>query len=55
MAPTETPATRSTANRLLDAGEQLFGERGYEATSLRSVTERAGANIAAVNYHFRSK
>lgn len=44
-----------TRHRLLEAAELLFIERGYEALSLRLVTARAGANLAAVNYHFGSK
>lgn len=44
-----------TRQRLLDAAERLFAERSYEATSLRQVTAAAGANLAAVNYHFGSK
>lgn len=44
-----------TRSRLLQAAEQLFIERGYEALSLRQVTAQAGANLAAVNYHFGSK
>ncbi|MGO4575408.1 TetR/AcrR family transcriptional regulator [Cupriavidus sp. 2TAF22] len=44
-----------TKARILDATERLFIEVGYEATSLRQVTSRAIVNLAAVNYHFRSK
>ena len=44
-----------TKARILDATEKLFIEVGYEATSLRQVTSRAIVNLAAVNYHFRSK
>lgn len=44
-----------TRKRLLEATEWLFIECGYEAMSLRHVTARAGANLAAVNYHFGSK
>ena len=46
------PATRK---RLLDAAEHLFAENGFDATSLRAITTQAGANLAAVNYHFQSK
>lgn len=44
-----------TRQRLLDAAEWLFIEKGYEAMSLRHITTRAGANLAAVNYHFGGK
>jgi AcrR family transcriptional regulator len=44
-----------TRARLLDAAERLFAAKGFEATSLRDVTARARANVAAVNYHFGSK
>ncbi len=45
----------STKQRILDAAERLFAERGYDGTSLRAITTEAGANLASVNYHFRSK
>lgn len=47
-----TPDTRS---RLLDSAESLFAEHGIAVTSLRQITSAAGANLAAVNYHFGSK
>ena len=48
----DSPATR---DRVCDAAERLFGEHGFSNTSLRHITEEAGANLAAVNYHFGSK
>ncbi len=44
-----------TRESLLDAAEALFSEHGIEAASLRQITQQAGANLAAVNYHFGSK
>ncbi|MFI5905947.1 TetR/AcrR family transcriptional regulator [Dactylosporangium sp. NPDC051541] len=44
-----------TRTQLLDAAEELFAERGYNGTSIRAVTNLAGANLAAVGYHFGSK
>ena len=44
-----------TKQRLLDTAERLFGERGYDAVSLRQVISEAGVNLAAVHYHFGSK
>lgn len=44
-----------TRQRLLDAAERLFAEHGYQATTMRTLTAEAAANIAAVNYHFGCK
>ncbi|RKQ57171.1 TetR family transcriptional regulator [Vogesella indigofera] len=44
-----------TATRILDVAERLFVEHGFEATSLRMITQQAEVNLAAVNYHFGSK
>jgi AcrR family transcriptional regulator len=54
---TQTPTTEHVATRdaLLDAAESLFSEHGIQASSLRAITQRAGANLAAVHYHFGSK
>jgi len=45
----------TTKERILDAAEALFAERGFAETSLRSITTRAEVNLASVNYHFGSK
>lgn len=41
--------------RLLDAGEEFFADFGYDGTSTRQLTQKAGCNLAAVNYYFGSK
>lgn len=46
---------RDTRSALLRAATFVFADRGFDAATLREVTRAAGANIAAVNYHFRSK
>lgn len=52
ISGTDEPATKV---RILDAAEKLFGLKGFAATSLRDITAEAKVNLAAVNYHFRSK
>ncbi len=51
----EARRARDTRQRILDAADQLFGQNGYRATTMRALTEAAGVNLAAVNYHFGSK
>jgi AcrR family transcriptional regulator len=48
-------ASLDTKERILDAAERLFAERGFAGTSLRSVTKQAGVNLAAIHYHFGAK
>ena len=48
-------AGQSTKDRILDVAERLFAEHGFGATSMRAITNEAGVNLAAVNYHFGSK
>jgi AcrR family transcriptional regulator len=44
-----------TKNRILDAAETLFVEKGFAATSLRAIADLASVNLAATHYHFGSK
>ncbi|RLB84713.1 MAG: hypothetical protein DRH15_04365 [Deltaproteobacteria bacterium] len=41
--------------RILDASEALFAEKGYEAVTIREIVKAAGCNVAAVNYYFGQK
>lgn len=45
----------STRDRILDTAERLFAEQGFHVATLRQITQEAGVNLAAVNYHFGSK
>ena len=54
MTPS-SKSSRATRDRLLDAAEQLFSEKGLSGASMRDITQAAGTNLAAVNYHFGSK
>jgi AcrR family transcriptional regulator len=41
--------------RLLDAAMEEFAEQGFAAASVRAICQRAGLNVAAVNYYYRDK
>lgn len=45
----------SARDRLLEAAQEVFAERGFAAASVRDICAKAGVNIAAVNYYFRDK
>lgn len=45
----------ATRERLIDAATEQFAEFGFRRTSVRDICRAAGANVAAVNYHFDGK
>lgn len=57
LKSTDDKATpqKKTKDRIMEAAEQLFSEKGLDATSMRDITTAAGVNLASVNYHFGSK
>jgi AcrR family transcriptional regulator len=48
-------AQPDTRTRLLEAGLDHFGRVGFEGANIRAIAAAAGANIAAINYHFGGK
>ncbi len=44
-----------TKTKLLNAAERLFSDKGIEAVSHRDIALAAAVNLAALNYHFRSR
>jgi TetR/AcrR family transcriptional regulator len=54
QAVAATPAP-STADRILDAAEDLFAEKGYSATSLGDVADRVGIRSPSLYNHFKNK
>ena len=49
-------ADNDTRQRILDAAEVVFADKGREAASVREILKLAGVkNIAAINYHFGDK
>ena len=54
MAENRSQAT-DARERILCAVESLFMEQGYAPISPRVITAKARVDLAAVNYHLRSK
>lgn len=44
-----------TRERILDAAEHLFADRGYDGTSIRDVASQAGLQLHSIGYHFGPK
>ncbi len=45
----------STKDKVLKAALKVFSENGYKETTVRMISEKAGVNIASVNYYFGDK
>ncbi len=50
-----TKQPKDTRTALLDCAGELFLTQGFESVSIRQITEAAGTNVAAINYHFNGK
>lgn len=50
--PADLDATRA---KLIEAAGAVFAEQGYQNATVRDICQLAGANVAAVNYHFGDK
>ena len=48
-------AVLATRERLLETAGEIFAEKGFKGATVREIIDRAGVNIAAVNYYFRDK
>lgn len=46
---------RDSRETILSVASEIFAERGYEAATIKEITDRAGVNVASVNYYFRDK
>lgn len=54
-ASTMAKAGEATRQAIIDTAEKMFADQEIAAVSVRSILSEAGANTAAVHYHFGSK
>jgi AcrR family transcriptional regulator len=54
---TDKPAKKSerTQALIMQAALELFGEQGYDATTMRQIAQRAGVSVGNSYYYFESK
>lgn len=52
---TKTSKGEQTKAAILNAALEIFHERGYEATTMRAIAERAGVSLGNAYYYFGSK
>lgn len=45
----------STEEKIKEAAQKVFTQKGYAATRTRDIAEEADINLALLNYYFRSK
>ena len=55
MADQRIEKGRATRDRLVEAGRDAFGERGYDATSIAEILDAAGVTKGALYHHFDTK
>ncbi len=48
-------APDETRRQLIEAAAEVFARVGFRAATVREICQLAGANIAAINYHFGDK
>jgi len=53
--PPANHSSTETRRRLLEAAADAFSESGFRAATVRQICQRAGANVAAIHYHFGGK
>jgi AcrR family transcriptional regulator len=51
----KTRSKKTTEQKIKDAAQKLFTQKGFAAIKTRDIAKEAGINLALLNYYFRSK
>ena len=52
---TATKVKKDTKTAIMDAAELVMAEHGVDGATINQIVSEAGANIAAIHYHFNSR
>lgn len=44
-----------TKNRIIEVGNRLFFEKGFDGTGIREIMKEVGADVGAFYYYYKSK
>lgn len=55
MSKPDDSRSIETRDQLVQAAIELFGLAGYDGTSTRAISSKAGASLGAIPYHFKTK
>jgi AcrR family transcriptional regulator len=53
--PAQQARSRATRERLLEAAEKVFAEKGYEGARMADIAEEAGCAVGSVYFRFKDK
>jgi AcrR family transcriptional regulator len=54
-AAESTPPPENTKEHLVQAAKHLFAQKGFDGTTVKDISDRAGVNVSLVSYHFSGK
>jgi AcrR family transcriptional regulator len=53
--PAQQGRSRATRERLLDAAETVFAEKGYDGARIADIADEAGCSVGSVYFRFKDK
>src|SRR6201996_7768091 len=53
--PASQARSRATRERLLEAAESVFADKGYDGAKISDIAEEAGCSVGAVYFRFKDK